>query len=103
MARIRKTEPAVTVSAAAAAPARRKTATATQKPTASVQKPSPSSATGAEAAIVESVEVPSLPKQEEIAILAYSYWVSRGYQGGCPEEDWLRAEQELTLRAPAFA
>jgi len=103
MARIRKTEPAVTVSAAAAAPARRKTATGNQKSTASVQKPSPLSATETNAAIVESVEVPNSPKQEEIAVLAYSYWVSRGYQGGCPEEDWLRAEQELTLRAPAFA
>jgi len=31
----------------------------------------------------------------EIARLAYSYWESRGCQGGTPEEDWLRAEQEL--------
>ena len=32
---------------------------------------------------------------EEIARLAYSYWEARGYQGGSPEEDWLRAEQQL--------
>jgi hypothetical protein len=32
---------------------------------------------------------------DEIAKLAYSYWEARGYQGGNPEEDWLRAEQEL--------
>ncbi len=36
-------------------------------------------------------------KQEEIAELAYSYWVARGYQGGSQEqeEDWFRAEQQL--------
>ena len=33
--------------------------------------------------------------QEEVARLAYSYWVQRGYAPGSPEEDWLRAEQEL--------
>jgi hypothetical protein len=31
----------------------------------------------------------------EIASLAYSYWESRGSQGGSPEADWLRAEQQL--------
>ena len=35
------------------------------------------------------------PAFEDIARLAYSYWEARGYQGGSPEEDWLRAEQEL--------
>jgi hypothetical protein len=43
------------------------------------------------------------PKQEEIAALAYSYWATRGYFGGSPEEDWLRAEQELYQRTPALA
>jgi hypothetical protein len=33
--------------------------------------------------------------QEEIARLAFSYFEHRGYQGGSPEEDWLRAEEEL--------
>ena len=32
---------------------------------------------------------------QAIAELAYSYWVGRGCQGGSPEEDWLRAEQDL--------
>jgi len=32
---------------------------------------------------------------ESIARLAYSYWESRGGVGGSPEEDWIRAEQEL--------
>jgi hypothetical protein len=95
MARIRKTEPAVTVSAAAAAPARRKTATATQKP----RLPA---VTAAKVAIVESIEVPYSSAQDEIAALAYSYWVGRGCQGGSPEEDWLRAEREL-LQPAALA
>lgn len=33
--------------------------------------------------------------QEKIALLAYSYWVKRGRQGGSPEEDWYRAEQAI--------
>jgi Protein of unknown function (DUF2934) len=34
----------------------------------------------------------------EIAVLAHSYWVARGYAPGSPEQDWLRAEQELKAR-----
>lgn len=34
---------------------------------------------------------------EDIALLAYSYWEERGYQGGSPVEDWLRAEYVLRL------
>lgn len=40
---------------------------------------------------------PRIVSHEEIAILAYSYWEGRGYQGGCPIDDWLRAERELRL------
>ena len=36
---------------------------------------------------------------EDIARLAYSLWESRGYQGGSPIEDWLRAERELAKLA----
>jgi hypothetical protein len=36
--------------------------------------------------------------REQIAELAYSYWENRGYHGGSPEEDWLRAERELRSR-----
>lgn len=32
---------------------------------------------------------------EEIAKLAYSYWLERGCQGGSAHEDWIRAEQTL--------
>lgn len=38
---------------------------------------------------------------EEIARLAHSYWEARGRDGGSPEEDWLRAEQELKAQRAA--
>ena len=38
------------------------------------------------------------PSHEEIAQLAYSYWVERGYKYESPQQDWLRAEQELKLK-----
>ncbi len=40
---------------------------------------------------------PAIP-HEEIERLAYSYWLERGGQGGSPEDDWFRAEQELRRR-----
>jgi hypothetical protein len=36
--------------------------------------------------------------QEEIARLAHSYWVERGYTHGSSVEDWLRAERELKAK-----
>jgi hypothetical protein len=45
----------------------------------------------------------SNPTFEEIAQLAYCYWEARGYQGGSPEQDWLRAEHELRSAAMARA
>jgi hypothetical protein len=39
-----------------------------------------------------------LPSHEEIAALAYIYWEARSYRVGSPEEDWLRAEQEISDR-----
>ncbi len=39
------------------------------------------------------------PSHEEIARLAYAYWEARGGQGGSPEQDWNRAEQEIQLFA----
>src|SRR5262245_27184227 len=53
----------------------------------------------AEAALAPVVEV----SYEEIAKLAYSYWEARGFQGGCPDEDWFRAEVELRHRSAAAA
>lgn len=47
-------------------------------------------------AFVPPVQTPRMPTHAEIAALAYSFWQQRGFQGGSPQEDWLRAEQELT-------
>ena len=46
-------------------------------------------------------EIQTEPK--EIAALAYSYWEERGCQGGSPEDDWLRAEQQLRVSREAFS
>jgi hypothetical protein len=36
--------------------------------------------------------------REEIARIAYGYWVARGYVAGDPLEDWVRAENEYRQR-----
>jgi len=36
--------------------------------------------------------------REEIASLAYSYWMNRPASEGSAEDDWLRAEQELRTK-----
>jgi hypothetical protein len=38
------------------------------------------------------------PSQEEIAQLAYRYWLERDANEGSAEEDWLRAERDLCER-----
>jgi hypothetical protein len=39
------------------------------------------------------------PVQEAIAGLAYSYWLERrGSEQGSAEEDWFRAEREISTR-----
>lgn len=50
---------------------------------------------------VEVIETPVAPVivHEDVARLAYSYWEARGFQGGSAENDWLRAEGELTKLA----
>ena len=56
----------------------------------------PKSATNAEgdgrSRALVAVEV---PERDEIAELAYQLWVKRGCPDGSPDEDWLRAEEEL--------
>lgn len=44
-------------------------------------------------------ESPQARPRDEIARLAYSYWLARGCEGGSPEEDWYRAEREWDERA----
>ena len=46
--------------------------------------------------VLETADDLSVPSNDEIAELAYSYYAERGYTGGSPLEDWLRAERELT-------
>jgi hypothetical protein len=99
MARTRKTEPDIVVSATAAAPARRKAATTPRKPLPGATKAPAVTVESVPAVTFESVVTRYSPTNEEIAALAYSYWVARGHQDGCPEEDWLRAEQELNQRS----
>ena len=41
--------------------------------------------------------------RDAVARLAYSYWEARGFVGGSPEEDWLRAERELRENHAASA
>ena len=41
--------------------------------------------------------------QEAIARLAYFYWEERGCPNDSPDEDWLRAEEELRNRLAAAA
>jgi hypothetical protein len=36
---------------------------------------------------------------EEVCQLAFSYWQARGCPKGSPEDDWFRAEHELSSRA----
>ncbi len=90
MARKRTSETEIAVSQnASPAPARRKTAAPHKKHTPATS-------------VAEPLAAPAYqPTHEDVAALAYSYWVARGYRGGTPEEDWLRAERELGIAAAA--
>ena len=97
----RKTENEL--SASPAAPVRRKTAprTRAKRPAVTIETPAPETVQPeASAEPQPEIAAPLVsPSHDEIAQLAYSYWVDRGCQGGSSDEDWLRAEQELKLRA----
>ena len=71
--------------ASASVPPRHKPAT--------TKRVKPTAPAAAEASVTQPVS--DAPSQEQIASLAYSFWEARGFQGGSPEEGWLRAEQEL--------
>ncbi len=49
---------------------------------------------------IESKPIQDVPSRtihaHQIAELAHSYWVARGHHHGSAEEDWLRAERELS-------
>ena len=95
MARKRVPEnPLVVSTGAAAVPARRKSPTATTKRVSRAANVTEAPTTEIEPVAV-SISATG-PDGEEVAKLAYSFWVARGYQGGSPEEDWLRAEQQLS-------
>src|ERR1035441_7398911 len=47
---------------------------------------------------ISQLATPTESFQDAVARLAYLYWEARGCQGGSPEADWLRAEQELSAR-----
>lgn len=56
-----------------------------------------------ESVVIDPVDAVAAPENgtrshyshQEVADLAYSYWVARGYAHGSHEEDWRRAEAEL--------
>jgi hypothetical protein len=77
---------------AASAPVR-----AAAKPRVKTVKHSKAASTPATAVEVETVEVETvtLSAHDQIAKIAYGYWEARGFEAGSPEQDWLRAEQEL--------
>jgi len=90
-------------SGAAAVPVRRKLVSTKRTPRNAVEVPNnPISeleilAVSAPAPVVF-VAKPAESQRDAVARLAYSYWEARGYQGGSPEADWLRAEQEISAK-----
>jgi len=46
---------------------------------------------------ITALEKPSEPEnQHEVAALAYEFWQARGSPDGTAEEDWFRAEQDIS-------
>ena len=79
-------------SAKTSVPASEETLSSTEmEPTAAASMTEPTAARTASGAV----------DTEEVARLAFSYWQARGCQGGSPEEDWFRAEQEVRNRSLA--
>src|ERR1035441_4720175 len=98
MTRKRVSENQVAVSSTGAAPVRRKSASpkrVAHPSTAGIYTTPASEAEPLAVEPVAAVAVPAESLQEAVSRLAYSYAEARGFVGGSPEEDWLRAEQEL--------
>lgn len=81
----------------AAAPARHKSATPKRSSNSPVPEIEPSVVPVEPVAEMLSPDTP-VASYQEIARLAYTYWEARGCQGGSPEQDWQRAEQELSAK-----
>jgi len=111
MATRKNPEKDVVLSSASAASARSRRARTTARPQHSApatETPVTSTAvreTGAAgvetSAYANTVVVERELAHEDIARLAYALWEARGCQMGNPEEDWLRAEQQLRTEEPA--
>jgi hypothetical protein len=53
--------------------------------------------------IVETPDPGLSTREQEIARLAFGYWMERGCKGGSAEQDWLRAEAEWQNQVDAAA
>ena len=84
-----------TGAAASASPAKRRTPRAKRTE-------SPADGTSAPTAELGVTQEP-IVNRDAVARLAYSYWEARGFIGGSPEEDWLRAENEIRNNHAASA
>jgi hypothetical protein len=69
-----------------------------QPPALQMETPAPEVTDGALTQLANAVSGYE-PTRDEIAVVAFEYWMARGCQGGSAEEDWLRAEQELRRRS----
>ena len=98
MTRKRVSENQIVVSGATAAPARRRSASPQRVARPSSVEISNTSASQPQVLAVTTAAMVAMPAgsfQDAVARLAYSYWEARGSQGGSPDADWSRAEQEL--------
>jgi hypothetical protein len=87
------------VSTTAAAKGHRKAASPISPAvSASVEQPRAMAATATASAVPVSSPVAE-PTHEDIAVLAYSYFVARGYEHGYEKQDWERAVAALTQRS----
>jgi hypothetical protein len=111
MARKQKTHPEIVVSAAAAPARNRRKPVVSSRPNRVVETPgtieigAETVASPVESAIADPAGVAASyqPSHQEIAKLAYSFWIARGCQGGSATEDWARAEAELCSLSSADA
>jgi hypothetical protein len=96
MARKRTSEKQIVVSGVSAVPARHKPTSPKRVTYPAAVETSDTPASEPELMLAAAATATAAaPSQDAVAKLAYSYWEARGYEGGSPEADWLRAEHEL--------